>query len=110
MMKKLKALALVFLLMSPAAMALTLDEARQQGLVGETLSGYIAAVVTQNPEAQALVDRINQGRQQQYQALALRNNMTAAEVGRIAGQKLVERAAAGQYVRGINGQWLKKGQ
>jgi uncharacterized protein YdbL (DUF1318 family) len=36
--------------------------------------------------------------------------MTAAEVGRIAGQKLVERAAAGQYVRGINGQWLKKGQ
>jgi len=109
MMKKLKALALVFLLLSPAAMALTLDEARQQGLVGETLSGYIA-VVTQNADAQALVDRINQGRQQQYQALALRNNMTAAEVGRIAGQKLVERAAAGQYVRGINGQWLKKGQ
>ncbi|MCX0500376.1 YdbL family probable chaperone protein [Erwinia billingiae] len=108
-MKKLKALALVFLLLSPAAMALTLDEARQQGLVGETLSGYIAAV-TQNADVQALVDRINQGRQQQYQALALRNNMTAAEVGRIAGQKLVERAAAGQYVRGINGQWLKKGQ
>jgi uncharacterized protein YdbL (DUF1318 family) len=108
MMKKLKALALVFLLLSPAAMALTLDEARQQGLVGETLSGYIATV-TQNADAQALVDRINQGRQQQYQALALRNNM-AAEVGRIAGQKLVERAAAGQYVRGINGQWLKKGQ
>lgn len=109
MMKKLKALAMVFLLLSPAAMALTLDEARQQGLVGETLSGYIAAV-TQNADAQALVERINQGRQQQYQALALRNNMTAAEVGRIAGQKLVERAAAGQYVRGINGQWLKKGQ
>ncbi len=109
MMKQLKTLVLALLLLSPVAMALTLDEARQQGLVGETLTGYIASV-TQNSETQALVERINQGRQQQYQALALRNNMTAAEVGRIAGQKLVERAAAGQYVRGINGQWLKKGQ
>lgn len=109
MMKQLKTLVLALLLLSPVAMALTLDEARQQGLVGETLTGYIAPV-TQNSETQALVERINQGRQQQYQALALRNNMTAAEVGRIAGQKLVERAAAGQYVRGINGQWLKKGQ
>ncbi|MGB9098754.1 YdbL family protein [Erwinia sp.] len=108
-MKKLKTLAVALLLLSPTAMALTLDEARQQGLVGETLTGYIAPV-TQNNETQALVERINQGRQQQYQSLAQRNNMTAAEVGRIAGQKLVERAAAGQYVRGINGQWLKKGQ
>lgn len=108
-MKKLKSLLLALLLLSPAAMALTLDEARQQGLVGETLTGYIAPVI-QNKETLALVDRINQGRQQQYQSLALRNNMTTAEVGRIAGQKLVERAAAGQYVRGINGQWLKKGE
>jgi uncharacterized protein YdbL (DUF1318 family) len=29
-------------------------------------------------------------------------------VASIAGQKLVSRAAAGEYVRGINGQWLRK--
>ncbi|KGT88881.1 amine metabolic protein ydbL [Erwinia typographi] len=107
-MKQMKSIALCLLLLSPAAMALTLDEARQQGRVGETLSGYISARA-QDSETQALVERINQGRQQQYQALAQRNNTTVAEVGRIAGQKLIERAAAaGQYVRGINGQWMKK--
>jgi len=29
-------------------------------------------------------------------------------VAHMAGQKLVTRAPAGEYVRGINGQWLKK--
>lgn len=106
-MKLLKSIALCLMLLAPAALALTLDEARQQGRVGETLSGYIAARV-QDSETLALVERINQGREQQYQALAQRNNTTANEVGRIAGQKLIERAPAGQYVRGINGQWLKK--
>lgn len=108
-MKQLKSLVVALLLLSPAAMAVTLDQARQQGLVGETLSGYIAPL-KQNNDTQTLVERINQGRMQQYQMLAQRNNMTTGEVARIAGQKLVERAAPGEYVRGINGQWLKKGQ
>ncbi|WP_338556091.1 YdbL family protein [Erwinia sp. E_sp_B04_7] len=106
-MKQLKSLVVALLLLSPAALAVTLDQARQQGLVGETLSGYIAPL-KQDPDTQALVVRINQGRMQHYQTLAQRNNLTTAEVGRIAGQKLVERAAPGEYVRGINGQWLKK--
>lgn len=106
-MKQLKSLVVALLLLSPAALAVTLDQARQQGLVGETLSGYIAPL-KQDQDTQALVARINQGRMQHYQTLAQRNNLTTAEVGRIAGQKLVERAAPGEYVRGINGQWLKK--
>jgi uncharacterized protein YdbL (DUF1318 family) len=106
---QLKSLLLALLLLSPAAMALTLDEARSQGRVGETLTGYIAPL-KQDQETLELADRINQGRKQQYQILAERNNMTTAAVGRIAGQKLVERAAVGEYVRGINGEWLQKGQ
>lgn len=95
------------LIMSPAAMALTLDQAREQGLVGETLNGYIAAV-QQNAETQALVKQINQGRSKEYQRLAEQNNLTTRDVADIAGKKLVERAKPGEYVRGINGQWLKK--
>ncbi|MEM6050045.1 DUF1318 domain-containing protein [Erwinia sp. P7711] len=106
---KLKSLLLALLLLSPAALALNLDEARAEGRVGETLTGYIAPL-KQDKETLELVDRINQGRKQQYQTLAQRNNMTTAAVARIAGQKLVERAAAGEYVRGINGQWLQKEQ
>jgi uncharacterized protein YdbL (DUF1318 family) len=94
-------------MMSPAAMALTLDQAREQGLVGETLNGYIAAV-QQNAETQALVKQINQGRSKEYQRLAEQNNLTTRDVADIAGKKLVERAKPGEYVRGINGQWLKK--
>ncbi len=95
------------LLLSPLVMALTLDEARQQGRVGETLNGYIAPV-QQDAETLMLVKQINEGRMRQYQQLAQQNNMITRDVASIAGSKLVERAKSGEYVRGINGQWLKK--
>ena len=105
---KSKAMALMLaLLLVPSAWALTLDEARQQGRVGETLSGYVAAR-QQDDETLALVKRINDGRTQQYQRVAQQNNLTTSEVARIAGEKLVSRAGSGEYVRGINGQWLSK--
>lgn len=106
-MKRLLWLMLAAALLSPSAWALSLAEARQQGRVGETLSGYIAPI-RQDSETMALVARINQGRAEHYQQLATRNNLSTAEVARIAGEKLVQRAAAGEYVRGINGQWLQK--
>lgn len=106
-MKKLLWLMLAGMLLSPSAWALSLDEARQQGRVGETLSGYIAPV-KQDSATRALVERINQGREQQYQQLAQRNGMSTAQVARIAGEKLVQRAESGEYVRGINGMWLQK--
>lgn len=105
---KSKAMALMLaLLLVPTAWALTLDEARQQGRLGETLSGYVAAR-QQDDETLALVKRINDGRTQQYQRVAQQNNLTTSEVARIAGEKLVSRAGSGEYVRGINGQWLRK--
>ncbi|PIJ48582.1 hypothetical protein BL250_06730 [Erwinia sp. OLTSP20] len=92
---------LALLLIAPVSLALTLDQARSSGRVGETLSGYLAA--RQNDrETQQLVARVNAGRQQQYQRLAQQNNLTTHEVASLAGKKLVERAAAGEYVRGIN--------
>jgi uncharacterized protein YdbL (DUF1318 family) len=107
MMKRKGIALIVALLLMPSAWALTLDDARQQGRVGETLSGYVAAR-QQDDETLALVKRINEGRLQQYQRVAQQNNLTASEVARIAGEKLVNRAGSGEYVRGINGLWLKK--
>ncbi|AHG22538.1 hypothetical protein Z042_25225 [Chania multitudinisentens RB-25] len=94
-------------LCSGMVQALTLDEAKRQGRVGETLSGYIAPV-KQDAETQDLVKRINMGRTEKYQEVADNNHIALDEVARLAGQKLVTRAPAGEYVRGINGQWLKK--
>ncbi|AUX72781.1 YdbL family protein [Erwinia pyrifoliae] len=107
MRQRYRGLLLGCLLLSPAAIALTLDEARQQGRVGETLNGYIAPI-QQDGETLQLVRQINAGRLQQYQQLAQQNNLTTREVANIAGQKLVDRAKPGEYVRGINGLWLKK--
>jgi len=106
-MKRISTVLFIALVMAQPAWALTLDQARQSGRAGETLSGYLAARA-QDSETLALVERINAGRQQEYQRLAEQNNLSTADVASIAGQKLVSRAAAGEYVRGINGQWLRK--
>lgn len=106
MKKTLAAFAGLLLLCQPA-LALTLNEARQQGWVGETLDGYIAPRV-QDDRTLALVRQINEARAQSYRQLAERNRLPVDKVAKMAGQKLVERAAPGDYVRGINGQWTRR--
>ncbi|EBT7484243.1 DUF1318 domain-containing protein [Salmonella enterica] len=87
--------------------ALTLDEARTQGRVGETLNGYLVALKN-DAETQKLVLDINRARRASYQQLADSNHLPVDEVAKMAGQKLVERARPGEYVQGINGKWLRK--
>ncbi|OTA19958.1 hypothetical protein Xbed_01888 [Xenorhabdus beddingii] len=106
-MKKAGVIFLLSLLFSSFAMGMTLNEAKQQGLVGETFSGYLAPVKnTQN--AQAVVKKINHEREKRYAEIAAQNNMTTDQVAKIAGEKLVSRVASGEYVLGINGNWVKK--
>ena len=105
-MKRL-ALILLALGMNAQAAALTLNDARAQGRVGETLSGYLAPI-QQDAETLTLVNRINAARAENYQKLADSNNLPVDEVAKMAGQKLVARAQPGEYVKGINGKWLKK--
>ncbi|EMO6898573.1 hypothetical protein B5M10_19070 [Pluralibacter gergoviae] len=101
------AIAALLALVCQSAQALTLEQARAEGRVGETLSGYLAPVA-QDADTQALVARINAARSVSYQQLASQNNVPVNEVAKMAGQKLVARAQPGEYVRGLNGQWLKK--
>ncbi|KNC95570.1 YdbL family protein [Trabulsiella odontotermitis] len=107
-MKKLLIASLLGLsLLSTSALALTLSEARQQGRVGETLNGYLAPIA-QDKDTLALVKNINDARSESYQQLADSNNLPVDEVAKMAGKKLVERAQPGEYVKGLNGKWLKK--
>ena len=89
------------LVFSSGAFALTLEQAKQQGRVGETLSGYLAPV-KKDAETLALVEQINIARAEKYQEVAQKNHISTDDVAKLAGQKLVNRAAAGEYVRGIN--------
>lgn len=72
-MKRL-ALMLLALGMNVHAATLTLNDARAQGRVGETLSGYLAPV-QHDAETLALVSRINAARTESYQQLADSNNL-----------------------------------
>ena len=103
----LRGALLLALIFSQPVLALTLNEAREQGRVGETLNGYLGAV-KQDAETLELVAKINAARTQVYQQLADKNQLTRDDVARLAGQKLVNKAGRGEYVRGLNGQWLKK--
>lgn len=94
-------------LLTLSVWALTLDEARTQGRVGETLNGYLVALKN-DAETQKLVLDINHARRASYQQLADSNHLPVDEVAKMAGQKLVERARLGEYVQGINGKWMRK--
>ncbi|EHG7611673.1 TPA: YdbL family protein [Citrobacter sedlakii] len=98
---------LILSLLSGNALALTLNEARTQGRVGETLNGYLVAL-KEDAETRTLVKEINQARSVSYQQLAESHNIPVEEVAKMAGKKLVERARPGEYVQGINGKWLRK--
>ncbi|CAM3803414.1 YdbL family protein [Xenorhabdus thuongxuanensis] len=106
-MKKVGMIILLSLLFSSFAMGMTLNEAKQQGLVGETFSGYLAPIKN-TQDAQSVVKKINSERQKKYAEIAAQNNMTTDQVAKIAGEKLVNRAASGEYVLGINGNWVQK--
>jgi len=55
-----------------------------------------------------LVTEINAARSESYQKLADSHHLPVDEVAKMAGQKLVTRAQPGEYVKGINGKWMKK--
>ncbi len=98
MKKYLMLWVLTLSLLTPSVWALTLDEARTQGRVGETLNGYLVALKN-DAETQKLVLDINHARRASYQQLADSNHLPVDEVAKMAGQKLVERARPGEYVR-----------
>lgn len=101
------AIAVILALVCQGAQALTLEQARSEGRVGETLSGYLAPVAG-DAQTLALVKSINASRAASYQQLAGQNNVPVSEVAKMAGQKLVARAQPGEYVRGLNGKWIRK--
>lgn len=107
MKKYLMLWVLTLSLLTPSVWALTPDEARTQGRVGETLNGYLVALKN-DAETQKLVLDINHARRASYQQLADSNHLPVDEVAKMAGQKLVERARPGEYVQGINGKWMRK--
>jgi len=108
-MKKLNIILislLASLLITTHAFALSLGEAKQQGLVGEQISGYLGTV-TATSATTALVKDINAKRKQRYQDIAQRNGTNLESVEMLAGKAALQKTPAGQYIN-LGSGWKKK--
>jgi hypothetical protein len=99
--------AILLLGFSSLALALDLDTAKAQGLVGEQPNGYLG-VVQATPAAVELAATINAQRRAAYERIARDNGIPLDQVANLAGQKAIERTARGGYVKTPDGQWVRK--
>ncbi len=90
-------------------LAMSLEEAKSQGLLGETLSGYLALVKPNAPgEAKSLMNDINQKRKQKYQEIAKRNGTKLPAVEALAGKTAMSKTKSGHYIQLPNKKWEQK--
>lgn len=107
-LKRLLAAAFLILLSLPA-LALSLDQAKDQGLVGERNDGYLGIVVG-NPssEVKTLVADINRKRKAAYQESARSAGVELKVIEARVGQRLRNKAKPGDYIENSSGGWQRK--
>lgn len=97
------------LLLSVTAHAVTLQEAKADGQVGEQRDGYVGLVSNNAPAAvRELVQQINAERRERYNQIAQENGITMAQVTSLAYERAVEATQPGHYIQLPNGQWVRK--
>lgn len=107
-MKYLMSLLLcVLMFLAVPALAIDLQTAKDQGLVGETPSGYLGAVVESQPEITELITDINAKRKAKYAEIAAKNGISLDKIEKLAGKKAIEKTPSGQYVK-IGAEWRQK--
>lgn len=90
-----------------SAWAISLSDAKTQGLVGEMPNGYLGVVV-ESVEAKSLVASVNKKRKSIYMNLARKNKITMQQVTALAGEKALAKTQSGHFIQNAAGQWVKK--
>lgn len=107
--KLLSLLTLSFIIMATPAWALSLDEAKSKGFVGETPSGYLASVSpSPNNETQRLIHEINTKRKVAYKDIATKAGVTLNIIEIRIGQRLYDAAPKGAFLQNQQGHWVQK--
>jgi len=107
--------ALMFALTSIVAAPLAsagdpqIDAAKQSGIVGERLDGYLGFVKLDgaDPSLKRKVDEINAKRRALYQKRAADSGVTPAQYATATGEKLIKRAAPNAMVIDRSGSWVR---
>lgn len=111
MMRRLVPLLIAALFLGAPTLAAAQDAliaAKAAGQVGERPDGLVGAVPGAPATAQALAADVNAQRLARYQEIARGNGTALDKVQAVAGQQLVERTPAGQFVMTPAGQWQRK--
>ena len=87
--------------------ALSLQEAKAQGLVGEMTSGYLAPVKDSSQAVKELVADINTKRKTHYQGIAQKNGTSLQAVEQLAGKAAIKKTPSGYFVNDGTG-WKRK--
>jgi uncharacterized protein YdbL (DUF1318 family) len=106
----LKSIIIVSFVFSSFVFAVSLDDAKNNGLVGEKDNGYLGVVTLQEntqKEAQILVDDINAKRKAVYIELAAKNGITLQQLEKLAAAKAYKKTSAGHFLW-TDGSWTKK--
>jgi hypothetical protein len=91
------------------AFGVTLDEAKQQGLLGERPDGYLGlANPSASSDAVSLMKDINNKRRDVYKGIAEKNGTALSAVEALAGAKAIEKTSSGQLIMQPNGTWTPK--
>ncbi|MGI2261249.1 YdbL family protein [Shewanella sp. GXUN23E] len=99
--------AFAALLISVSAYAMTLQEAKTQGYLGEQLNGYLGQVHP-NPAAAAVMLEVNAKRKAEYEKIAKQNGVSLTFVEQQVGSKAIAAASAGEYIQSEQGGWVTK--
>ena len=101
--------AIGLLLLLQNAWAIDIRDAKEQGLIGEANTGFIAAVQTPaSAEVRALIADVNDKRKKQFKATAAKTGATPVQVANRFYEIAVQRTAPGNYFQDANGKWKKK--
>jgi len=85
------------------------DQAKTDGIVGETVAGYLALVTGRaEPDIVNAMNDINIRRKAVYTQLARDRNVSIDVVAKLTGEKLIAEAPKGQKVLDENGSWKTK--
>lgn len=100
-------LTFVLCSLSVSAWSLSLKEAKQAKLVGETPSGYVAVVSSPADKALlTLVNDINKKRKALYQKEAQELGIDLKIVETRAGNLLIKKAKPGEYILNVESEWV----
>ena len=100
--------ALLLVLAFQGAWAIDIHAAKEQGLVGEANTGYLAAIGSPSAEVKALVAEVNAKRKAEFERTAKKTGATLVQVRARFYELAVERTRPGHYYQDASGSWQKK--